>query len=203
MTHLHAFVWGTLISIAMAFLCGSNANAQTEITGRVLDQVSGESLVGASVYLEEYATGGITDFDGNFRFSTRQTGEAHLVVSMIGYEASRSYLQLPANQSGNIGIARLDMGLVILKSSTIGLEEANIIASVAIDRETPIAVSTIDARTIEEQIGDKELVETLNITPGVYATKSGGGFGDSRINIRGFDQRNVAVLINGIPVNDM
>lgn len=203
MTPIHAFAWGTFISIAMAFLCVSNANAQTEITGRVLDQVSGESLVGASVYLEEYATGGMTDFDGNFRFSTRQTGEAHLVVSMIGYEPSRSYLQLPANQSGNIGMARLDMGLVILKSSTIGLEEANIIASVAIDRETPIAVSTIDARTIEEQIGDKELVEILNITPGVYATKSGGGFGDSRINIRGFDQRNVAVLINGIPVNDM
>ena len=35
------------------------------------------------------------------------------------------------------------------------------------------------------------------------AIKGGGGFGDSRINIRGFDQRNVAVLINGIPVNDM
>jgi outer membrane receptor for Fe3+-dicitrate len=37
----------------------------------------------------------------------------------------------------------------------------------------------------------------------VYATKSGGGFGDSRINIRGFDQKNIAVLINGVPVNDM
>ena len=75
-------------------------------------------------------------------------------------------------------MAAIDMGLVVMKSSTIGLAEANIIASVAIDRETPIAVSTLDARTIEEQIGDKELVETLNITPGVYATKSGGGYGD-------------------------
>ena len=91
----------------------------------------------------------------------------------------------------------------MMQSSTIGLSEANVIASVAIDRETPVAVSTLDAKMIEEQLGDKELVETLNITPGVYATKSGGGFGDSRINIRGFDQRNVAVLINGIPVNDM
>ena len=95
------------------------------------------------------------------------------------------------------------MGPITLQSSTIGLSEANVIASVAIDRETPVAVSTLDAKTIQEQLGDKELVETLNITPGVYATKSGGGFGDSRINIRGFDQRNVAVLINGIPVNDM
>jgi outer membrane cobalamin receptor len=37
----------------------------------------------------------------------------------------------------------------------------------------------------------------------VYATKSGGGFGDSKINIRGFAQENVAVMINGVPVNDM
>lgn len=43
----------------------------------------------------------------------------------------------------------------------------------------------------------------MKMTPGVYATKQGGGFGDSRINVRGFDQKNVAVMINGIPVNDM
>ncbi|MDC1486641.1 TonB-dependent receptor, partial [Flavobacteriales bacterium] len=203
MTHSHAPVLCSLLLLASAFFCFSTLNAQTQITGRVLDQVTGESLVGASVYLEEYSTGGMTDFDGNFRFSTRQTGEAHVVVSMIGYEMVRTYIQLPARQGGNLGMAAIDLGLVVMKSSTIGLAEANIIASVAIDRETPIAVSTLDARTIEEQIGDKELVETLNITPGVYATKSGGGYGDSRINIRGFDQRNVAVLINGIPVNDM
>ena len=43
----------------------------------------------------------------------------------------------------------------------------------------------------------------LNTTPSVYATMQGGGSGDARINIRGFDQRNTAVMINGVPVNDM
>ena len=43
----------------------------------------------------------------------------------------------------------------------------------------------------------------LNSTPGVYATQQGGGDGDARITIRGFNQRNVAVMIDGIPVNDM
>ena len=43
----------------------------------------------------------------------------------------------------------------------------------------------------------------LNSTPGVYATQSGGGDGDARISIRGFNQRNVAVMIDGIPMNDM
>ena len=43
----------------------------------------------------------------------------------------------------------------------------------------------------------------LNSTPGAYATESGGGSGDSRVNIRGFDQRNIAVMVDGVPVNDM
>ena len=43
----------------------------------------------------------------------------------------------------------------------------------------------------------------LNTTPSVYATQQGGGAGDARINIRGFNQRNIAVMINGVPQNDM
>jgi len=43
----------------------------------------------------------------------------------------------------------------------------------------------------------------MNNTPGVYATKQGGGYGDSRISLRGFSQSNTAFLINGQPVNDM
>ena len=52
-------------------------------------------------------------------------------------------------------------------------------------------------------MGTQEFPEILANTPSVYATKAGGGFGDSRINIRGFDQRNIAIMVNGMPVNDM
>ena len=90
-----------------------------------------------------------------------------------------------------------------MMSSAIGLQEINVFANVAIDRKTPVAVSTIDAATIVEQLGSQELPEVANRTPSVYAVKQGGGFGDSRINIRGFDQRNIAVMVNGVPVNDM
>lgn len=77
------------------------------------------------------------------------------------------------------------------------------VADIAKDRKTPVAVSTIKEAQIVERLGNQEFPEILNSTPSVYATKSGGGFGDSRINVRGFDQRNTAVMINGVPVNDM
>ena len=77
------------------------------------------------------------------------------------------------------------------------------VADIAKDRKTPVAVSTIKEAQIIDKLGNQEFPEILNTTPSVYATKGGGGFGDSRINVRGFDQRNTAVMINGVPVNDM
>ncbi|MBB6332301.1 outer membrane receptor protein involved in Fe transport [Chryseobacterium sediminis] len=77
------------------------------------------------------------------------------------------------------------------------------VTDIAKDRKTPVAVSTIKAAQILERQGNQELVELLNTTPSVYATKGGGGFGDSQITMRGFESRNIAVMVNGMPVNDM
>lgn len=77
------------------------------------------------------------------------------------------------------------------------------VADLAKDRKTPVAVSTIKEEQIIKKLGNQEFPEILNTTPSVYATKGGGGFGDSRVNVRGFDQVNTAVLINGVPINDM
>ncbi|MDA9588639.1 TonB-dependent receptor, partial [Flavobacteriaceae bacterium] len=77
------------------------------------------------------------------------------------------------------------------------------VVDIAKERETPIAVSQISAQEVLLKVGNQEFPEIMNKTPGVYATKQGGGYGDSRISLRGFDQRNTSFLINGQPVNDM
>ena len=77
------------------------------------------------------------------------------------------------------------------------------VITVAKDRKTPIALSKISAAEVQLKVGNQEFPEIMNNTPGVYATKQGGGYGDSRISLRGFDQRNTSFLINGQPVNDM
>jgi len=77
------------------------------------------------------------------------------------------------------------------------------VIDVAKERETPIALSIITAQEVNLKTGNLEFPEVMNKTPGVYATKQGGGYGDSRISLRGFDQRNTSFLINGQPVNDM
>ena len=101
-----------------------------------------------------------------------------------------------AQESGTDSKTILDVALeeVVVSSRVI---------DVAKERETPIAVSTISAQEVLLKVGNQAFPEIMNKTPGVYATKQGGGYGDSRISLRGFDQRNTSFLINGQPVNDM
>jgi iron complex outermembrane receptor protein len=96
---------------------------------------------------------------------------------------------------------KFDHDIIIGGSQEI--EEMNVIANIAQDRKTPVAVSTLTKREILEELGSQDLPMVLNSKPGVQATQQGGGDGDARISIRGFDQRNVGVMIDGVPVNDM
>ncbi len=173
------------------------AVAQTgALTGTVLDDDSGEPLIGANAVLKETTTGTITGVDGTFTIQDVQEGNQTVVITFVGYVSKEVPVKIVAGDTKNIGNIRL-------ATDAMGLDEVEVIASLAVDRKTPIAVSTIRGREIEQKVGNQEFPEVLRSTPSVYVTKQGGGFGDSRINVRGFDQRNTAVMINGIPVNDM
>jgi outer membrane cobalamin receptor len=89
-----------------------------------------------------------------------------------------------------------------LEPSLIQMSGLEVLASRA-DEKTPVAYTNISKAEMDVRLGSQEIPMALNTTPSVYATQQGGGAGDARINVRGFNQRNVAVMINGVPQNDM
>jgi len=180
--------------IALTIFMGA-AMAQGFVTGTVVDADNNESLLGASVIVKGTTTGASTDLSGAFNLEV-PAGDQTIIVQFVGFLSQEFEVSVKDGQT-------VDLGTIALAASAIGLNEINVLANIAIDRKTPVAVSTLRTEEIEEVLGSQELPEVLNRTPGVYATKGAGGYGDSKINIRGFDQRNVAVLINGVPVNDM
>jgi len=184
-----------LFTMLLTLVIAGASFAQGIVRGVVQDVNTDETLIGATVIIEGTTIGVTTSLDGSFLLIS-PTGEQKLVIRYVGYEEQDIVVSVKDGSTYNVGT-------VLLKSSAIGLDEINVLASQAINRKTPVAVSTIDAKTIENQLGSQEFPEVMKNTPNVYVTKSGGGFGDSRINVRGFDMRNVAVMINGIPVNDM
>ncbi|MFA8436491.1 MAG: TonB-dependent receptor [Marinifilaceae bacterium] len=181
----------SILAMVIISMFSFAAYAQTTVTGVVVDGSTGESLPGASVVIAGTTTGTVTGFDGAFSLSVPQ-GSKQLTISFVGFLNKEIQLN-----------GTTDFGQIEMESDAVGLTEVSVMASVAIQRKTPVAVSSISPAIIEEKLGNQEFPEVLKSTPGVYATKQGGGFGDSRINMRGFSSENIAVMINGIPINDM
>ncbi|MBI9067727.1 MAG: TonB-dependent receptor [Salinivirgaceae bacterium] len=184
----------TFFTLLIALMTLSSLTfAQGTVKGKLVDKETGESLIGGTIYLEDNSgIGTVSGLDGTFSFSF--TGEQIVVFSYVGFIDQVKKLS---------AVTDLDLGNIRLESSLMGISEISVIANIAIDRQTPVAISTIKPQLIAEKLGGQEYPEILKSSPGIYATKSGGGFGDSRVNVRGFDMKNTAVMINGIPVNDM
>ena len=173
----------------MALLCSAYTLSQNVVKGYVRDAETDEPLVGVSVQIEGALNGTQTGLNGEY--SLQVEGNKTLIFSYVGYETRL------------IEASDATVADVKLKSTTIELKDVTVTSQVAIQRKTPVAVSNISFETIEEKLGNAEFPEVLKSTPGVYATKSGGGYGDSKINMRGFKSENIAVMVNGVPVNDM
>ena len=181
-----------LLFVAVFFITAT-VLGQTKITGTVVDETN-QPLPGASVLVKGTANGTSADFNGKFSLQAK-SNSGILVVSFIGYKDKEV-----AFSSSNV----VTIALAIDENS---LDEIVVIGKGVIDlaggRKTPIAVSTIKATEIQKKIGTQDVTMTLVNTPSVYVSGQAGGFGDSRISVRGFQQDNTAYLLNGQPINGM
>ena len=166
--------------------------AQNTISGTVTDAATGNALPGANVVVVGTNMGAAATEDGSYSISNVPSGSYTVTASVIGYaDGSQS-----VNVSGN---ATVNFSLSV---SALELSAVEILASRA-GENTPVAYTNITKAEVEARLGSQDIPMILNTTPSVYATQQGGGAGDARINVRGFNQRNVAVMINGVPQNDM
>lgn len=178
---------------AVMSVCSTVVLAQTTVKGQLVDDETGEPLVGAAVMVEGSTQGSVTDIDGYFKQDVKKS--VVLVFKYVGYKDLKKRVEARGKS--------VDLGRVAMKTDAVMLKDVVITSSVAVARKTPVALSTVDPVFIEEKLGTQEFPEILKSTPGVYATKNGGGYGDSKINMRGFQAANIGVMINGVPVNDM
>ena len=79
----------------------------------------------------------------------------------------------------------------------------NVSATNAQERESPVPFSEISATQIEKTKSNLDIPQMLNTQPSVISySENGGWIGYSNLTLRGFDQRRIAVYVNGIPQND-
>jgi len=168
--------------------------AQATVSGRVTDAETGQGLAGANVVIEGTSIGAAANATGDYSISDVPAGTQTVTASVIGYASSSTTVNVPSSGSVTTNFA--------LSGEAIELSGLEVLASRA-DERTPVAYTNVTKADMEFRLGSQDIPMSLNTTPSVYATQQGGGAGDARINVRGFNQRNVAVMINGVPQNDM
>jgi len=160
-------------------------------SGIVYDYATGEPVPGAIIQIDK-SNVLITDDFGKFR-SILKSNPTIVLVSFFGFETIVD----------TITTSKSIKKEYFLKQTSVTLSEVQVVSDIAISRQTPVAFTNIVPAKIEEELAGRDIPMLLNTTPGVYATNQGGGDGDARVNIRGFNQRNIAVMLDGVPVNDM
>lgn len=161
-----------------------------EVTGIVKDKSTGETIPGVTVSYAD-GKGTATDINGQFLLKL-DNGEYTLTFAYLNY----------ITQEKKVTVNDKKVFVNILLESQV-LDEVEVVADIAVERQTPVAFINVNEAKLQEQVASQDIPMVLNTTPGVYATQQGGGDGDARITIRGFNQRNVAVMIDGVPMNDM
>ena len=166
--------------------------AQHTVSGTVTDANTGDALPGANVVLVGTNMGAAAASDGSYTVTNVPAGSYTITASVIGYADASQSVSVSGDVTANFS----------LETSALELSALEVLASRA-GEKTPVAYTNITKAEMEARLGSQDIPMALNTTPSVYATPQGGGAGDARINVRGFNQRNIAVMINGVPQNDM
>lgn len=168
-------------------------SAQVKITGVLTDVETKEPLIGVTVFEQSVKNGAVTGQDGSFELEVSVVPTT-LVFKLLGYDDVQKKIKTVEQQN---------LGIIEMVLNPVALADVTITSSIAQARKTPVALSTLQPVFIEERLGMRDFPELLNVTPSAYVVKGGGGYGDTEIVLRGFKKENVAVMVNGVPMNDM
>jgi len=78
-----------------------------------------------------------------------------------------------------------------------------VVSTARAGEKTPVARSTLGRADLLQRNWGQDTPMALATLPGAYAySDAGNGIGYSYLSIRGFPQRRISVLVNGVPLND-
>ncbi|HHM01822.1 MAG TPA: TonB-dependent receptor, partial [Caldithrix abyssi] len=178
-----------LILLVAAFARGQNIT----VSGRVLSAETHEPLEGVNLYLKHTASGTASNARGDFHIQVPQNKTVTLVASYVGYAEKETTFT-----------ARRDTSLTIMLSRHI--LDGPIVTAVATQVNDPASSATFSEIRKEElsrRYTTQDIPELLAELPSTtFYSEGGNGIGYNYLSIRGFDQRRIAVMINGVPQND-
>jgi len=166
-----------ILGFGLILIISNNSFAQNKFTisGVVKDAQTGETLIGASVKIQEIPTSGTISNAYGFYSLTEVPGFYHLLINYIGYQA----VSFPLDLNQNI-ILNPE-----LKSGT-QLDEITISSKAQNEQITQpqMGIQRLNMHSIKDIpviFGEKDVLKTIQLLPGIKS----GGEGGSGFYVRG------------------
>ncbi|MDG5766284.1 TonB-dependent receptor [Balneolales bacterium ANBcel1] len=181
--------------ILMLLLGASDMYAQTtgRVTGRVLEEGTGEPLTGVNIHLQGTTIGAVTDLEGYYTIINIAPDEYTVVASMIGFTTQRvEEVRVHMNQTEHIDFT--------MSMSAYEGEEVVLTAQrQRVQMELSQSRTLVDARAISDS-PVSNLEEMLSTFPGISLTSGADGSG---LVIRGGNINETNIFVDGLSTRDM
>jgi TonB-dependent receptor len=189
-----------IISTIILFLLIEIAAAQNGIlTGKIVDECTGEPMIGARVLIKEKSIGSITKINGDFRIQNIPPGLYTVVVTYIGYTTIEfPDVKIAEDQVKNIDFTMTEKNIV--KDEVVVSAKAIRTTEAALLKERQKAEAVSDAIGAEEisRGGSSDAADAIKKVTG--ATTTDGKY----VYIRGLGERYSSTELNGslLPSSD-
>ncbi len=151
-----------------------SAQKSVTLSGSINDAATGESILGATVYVEELETGVASNLYG-FYSLTLKPGDYTVSYSFIGYEKVTRQLSLNGDQTLNIE----------LQTMAIQTEEAIVVGEKSANTESTdmgrVDLEIEQIKTLPALLGEVDILKAIQFMPGVQSA----GEGNSGFYVRG------------------
>ncbi len=175
-------------------VAASNVHAEGVVRGTVSDRESGQPIAGANVVLVGTSAGASTTTEGRFAFTAR-SGLYTLRISHVGHVTDARAITLADGDTLTLDVS--------LTPAAITAQPITVTAMLGQPRETPVTFGDLSAADLRERYTVQDVPVLLSELPSTtYYSESGTSTGYTYVNIRGFDARRIAVMVNGVPQND-
>ncbi len=194
--HFYKKIYKLTVYCFLVFLIlpKNNVFAQTgTLKGNIIDSLAKESIIGATVFLEELKLGGVTDLDGNYIINSIPQGNHIITISFTGYSTKK--ITNVKIEDGKITTLNLGLredvdnaGEVIITAERETGSELSMISAIKASEQVAVGVSS-------EQIAkaqDRDASQVIRRLPGVSLVEN------RFVMVRGLSQRYNAVMVNDI-----
>lgn len=172
-----------VIIILFATISQQNYSQTISISGYVVDSLTGESLIGANIYTDDFKSYTTTNNYGYFNVSA--SINSNIFISYVGYQ--KKHLHSINTRSV----------FYIKMTPTNTIEEVEIFGQATTNKYS--GIHTISAQKIKSLpviAGETDILKTVQLLPGIQ----GGVEGTSGFHVRGSSPDQNLILVDGVPV---